>query len=240
MTTSTYDTFAPFYDAVMGDRAQHATYIRSLITKHAPRAKRVLELACGTGSVLARLAPHYEVAGVDRSRAMLEIAAKKLPDARLVEADMTRVELGEQFDVVLCAFDSINHLVRWRDWEAVFRRAREHLTDAGIFVFDINTEHRLAEFPEGPPLLEWFGDGNLVTMVIDRAPRGGVIWQINVFERVADSMYRLHREDIREVSFPAERIRAALRRRFARTWTYDAQRARPSTRSGRLHFVCRV
>jgi SAM-dependent methyltransferase len=224
----------------MGDRADHARYIRSLISKHAPRARRVLELACGTGSVLAQLASHYEVAGIDRSPAMLEIARRKLPAARLVEADMTAFDLGEQFDVVLCAFDSINHLLRFRDWEAVFRRAREHLDERGIFVFDINTEHRLATFPGGPPLVQWFGDGNLMTIVIAERPRGGVVWQIDVFERARDATYRRHREEIPEVSFAAERIHAALRKRFSRIWTYDARRARPSTRSDRLHFVCRV
>lgn len=237
---TTYDTFAPFYDAVMGDRAEHATYVRSLIGKHAPRAKRVLELACGTGSILAQLAPDYEVAGVDRSGAMLEIARKKVPAARLVQADMREAQLGEEFDVVLCVFDSINHLVSFRDWEAVFRRAREHLADRGIFVFDINTEHRLALFPSGSPTVDWFGDGNLVTVAITERPRGGVVWHLDVFERVRASTYRLHREEIPEVSFPAERIRAALRKRFTRVWTYDARRSRPSARSERLHFVCRV
>ena len=37
---------------------------------------------------------------------------------------MTRFDLGETFDVVLCVFDSINHLVRFSDWERVFDRAR--------------------------------------------------------------------------------------------------------------------
>ncbi len=49
-----YEVFAPFYDAVMGDRAEHADYLRSLIEKHHPKAKTLLELAFGTGSVLKR------------------------------------------------------------------------------------------------------------------------------------------------------------------------------------------
>lgn len=58
-----YDVFAPFYDAVQGDRAEHARYIRSLIAKHHQSAKTVLELACGTGSVLKQLYPLYEITG---------------------------------------------------------------------------------------------------------------------------------------------------------------------------------
>jgi hypothetical protein len=48
-----------------------------------------------------------------------------------------------------------------------------------------------------------------------------------------------HTEDIREVAFPADRIRRSLQKRFRRIWTYDAERSRPSPSSGRLHFVCR-
>jgi ubiquinone/menaquinone biosynthesis C-methylase UbiE len=50
-----YEVFAPFYDAVQGDRAEHVTYMRELIEKHHPTARTVLELACGTGSILKQL-----------------------------------------------------------------------------------------------------------------------------------------------------------------------------------------
>jgi SAM-dependent methyltransferase len=172
---------------------------------------------------------------------MLKIAAQKLPGVRLVEADMTKIRLGERFDVVLCVYDSINHLLRFAEWKAVFDRAREHLSDGGIFVFDINTERKLATFASvDRPLSQWFGDGNLI--LVDVAPRGrGVVaWEIRVFEHRGDSRYRLHAEDIPEISFPAERVRAALKERFSRVWTYDAQRSRPSPSSERLHFVSAV
>jgi SAM-dependent methyltransferase len=235
-----YSAYARFYDATQGDRAEHAAYIRSLLKKHHPRAKTVLELACGTGSILKQLQPHYEITGVDLSDEMLAIARKKVLGVRLVHGDMRTVDLGERFDVVLCVYDSINHLVAFRDWEAVFRRAREHLNDGGVFLFDINTVHRLAASAGAPPHVQWFGDGSLMVIAIVQAPRGAVDWEINVFERVRGSSYRLHLDVIREASFPTERMRAALRRRFTRIWTYDARRARPSAQSDRLHFVCRT
>ena len=235
-----YSAYARFYDATQGDRAQHATYVRSLLKKHHPRAKTVLELACGTGSILKQLQPHYDVTGVDLSAEMLKVARKKLPEVRLVQGDMRTVDLGEQFDVVLCVYDSINHLTRFRDWEAVFRRAREHLSDGGVFLFDINTAQRLASSSGAPPMVQWFGNGDLMVIEIVDAPRGAVDWQIHVFERVRDRTFRLHLDEIREASFPADRIRTALRKRFTRIWTYDARRARPSAQSDRLHFVCRA
>jgi hypothetical protein len=63
---------------------------------------------------------------------MLEVAAAKLPGVPLVEADMTQFELGERFDVVLCVYDSINHLLEFGQWEAVFDRVHEHSTVAAV------------------------------------------------------------------------------------------------------------
>lgn len=234
-----YDVFAPFYDAVMGDRAEHAAYLRELIERHHPDARRILELACGTGSVLRQLRSRYQVTGVDLSPAMLAIAAEKVPEARLVAADMTDVDLGETFDVVLCVYDSINHLLTFEQWERLFDCARGHLAEGGIFVFDINTERKLSRWVDQPPLTSWFGDGNLLQIDI-RAEDAIFVWDIKVFEQVSGEDYRLHRAAIREASFPVERVRAALRDRFGRVRVYDQQRKRPTRNSDRLHLVCTV
>jgi cyclopropane fatty-acyl-phospholipid synthase-like methyltransferase len=213
--------------------------VRSLIEKHHPGAATVLELACGTGSVLKQLDSDYEVTGVDLSAKMLEIAARKVPHARLIHADMTRVALKERFDVVLCVYDSINHLLKFAQWEAVFDRAHAHLHDGGLFLFDVNTERRLASFVPLPAVTQWFGDGNLMVLDVVDGGRGVFVWSIRIFEHLGEGSYRLHKEDIREVAFPADRIRRGLQKRFRRVWTYDEERSRPSSASGRLHFVCR-
>jgi SAM-dependent methyltransferase len=235
-----YDVFARFYDAVQGDRAEHARYLRSLIKRHAPRARTVLELACGTGSILKQLWTHYEVTGLDRSEQMLEIAADKVPGVPLFRGDMTNFNLGERFDVVLCVYDSINHLLRFDEWKALFARAREHLEDDGVFIFDINTQRKLADFASRPSTADWFGDGNLMVIEISNVGRGVANWGVRVFERTRDADYRLHSEDIPEISFPPERIRTVLEKRFSRVWIYDARRSRPTAKSERLHFVCRA
>lgn len=236
---TSYAAFAPFYDEVMGDRGREGSYVRALIERHHPKATNVLELACGTGAILEQLHPHYDVAGLDLSKGMLEIAGQKVPEARLFLEDMVRFDLDETFDVVLCVFDSLNHLVKFEQWEAVFDRAREHLADGGIFVFDVNTERKLASFADAPPWMQWFGDDSLLLIDV-RDGQGGVYdWKIRIFEHLRSSTYRLHAEDIREAAFPVERIKAAVSERFARIRVYDAERSRATTRSLRLYFVCR-
>jgi SAM-dependent methyltransferase len=234
-----YDVFAPFYDAAEGDRSRQSANLRTLIERHHPAARTVLELACGTGSILGRLQPDYEVTGVDLSAQMLAIAAEKLPQALLVHADMTRLQLDRTFDVVLCVYDSINHLLRFSEWEAVFDRAREHLADGGIFVFDMNTEKRLADLIAEPAFTRWFGDDYLFVLDVTDGGNGVSNWRLDVFEHIEDSNYRLHSEVLREVAFGSERIRASLAGRFERIWAYDPERARPSPQTRRLHFVCR-
>jgi SAM-dependent methyltransferase len=229
--------FAPFYDAVQADGAEPAALLRKLIERYQPSARTVLELACGTGSILKQLRPDYEVTGLDLSAPMLEVGAEKLPGVRLVEADMTRFSLHERFDVVLCVYDSINHLLEFAQWQDVFARAHEHLNDGGIFLFDINTERRLASLTSRPPLIQWFGEGHLLVMDVRDDADGVVVWDIRVFEHQGGGRYLLNSEDIREVSFPRSRIEQALRERFRRVSAHDGRRTRPTTASERIHFV---
>jgi SAM-dependent methyltransferase len=211
-----YASFSRFYDAVQGDGSDRAAVVRGLIERHHPSARTVLELACGTGSILAHLRSQYDVAGLDRSPEMLSLAAEKLPDVRLIEGDMTQFALEERFDVLLCVYDSINHLLEFAAWEAVFDRVREHLADDGIFVFDINTEERLARLAAHPPVAQWFDDRNLLVMdVRDEGGGGGVTWALDVFEHEGEDRYTRHGDEIAEASFPREWIERALRARFA-------------------------
>src|SRR5271154_6281864 len=104
---SQYNRFARFYDFGMGERSQEYRLIANLISSNAPHAKSILELGCGTGSVLSSLPKRYELSGIDKSRKMLEIARTKLPNANLKLGSMTTFKTTKRFDVVLCVYDSI-------------------------------------------------------------------------------------------------------------------------------------
>lgn len=153
---------------------------------------------------------------------------------------MTAFDLGERFDVVLCVYDSINHLLDFAEWEAVFDRAHDHLNDGGLLIFDINTERQLASFTAQPPWVHWFGEDHLLVMDVRPGETEGVVaWGIRVFEHQDDGRYLLHSEDIREVSFPRGQIEQSLRERFRHVGVHDRLRQRPSPASERLHFVAK-
>lgn len=233
-----YNVFAKFYDAVMGNRAEAAEQLRAYIRSAHPRASSVLELGCGTGSILKHLARDYHVFGVDRSRKMLSIAAKKVPEAKLFRQNMIGFRLSQRFDVICCVFDSINHLLRFADWKKLFANVEHHLSEQGCFIFDVNTQRKLDRHIKEPAWVHAFGS-NLLIMKVSSAPNRTSKWNIKVFERTRANRYLLHEENIAEASFPTRQIVAALRPHFSRVRIIDTDRKRASSQSERLYFVCK-
>lgn len=170
---ASYDTFGKFYDAIMGDRAKATQRLRGFIRKATPKAKNILELACGTGSVLKHFSKHYHVHGLDLSKQMLSIAKKKVPQAKLSRKNMVTFQLRQRFDVICCVFDSMNHVSSFSDWEALFRNVRQHLLTGGVFVFDINTQKKLNRLIAEPAWVHRFGNNFLIMKVTGAGKDGG-------------------------------------------------------------------
>jgi SAM-dependent methyltransferase len=234
-----YEVFGKFYDAVMGDRARSAEHLHKLIRETKPNAKRVLELGCGTGSILKYLARYYDISGLDISRRMLSITRQKLPGARLYRQDMVHLEIDDRFEVICCVFDSINHITRFSDWNKVFGNVRRHLLPGGCFIFDINTQRKLKRHIAEPPWVHRFGKDWLI-LDVTSIPKRASNWNIRVFEHLNKNRYALHEENIVEVSFPLRKITMALSSHFSNVRVIDPDRNRPSVLSERLFFVVRA
>jgi SAM-dependent methyltransferase len=233
---TSYEQFGEFYDAAMGDRRAATEQVMELIRAAKPDAKTVLELGCGTGSILKRLQDDYEVSGLDISGKMLSLARKKVPRSKLYRQNMVDFRIDRRFDVIFCVFDSINHVRRFSDWKKVFAVVRRHLSPDGCFIFDINTQRKLERHIAEPPWVHRFGR-NLLIIDVTALPGGGSNWNIKVFEYLNGSRYALHEEDIIEVSFPLRRIVAALRAHYVKVRVIDSDRTRPSAKSERLFFT---
>ncbi len=233
-----YSRFARFYDEVMDDPGPRAARVAGFIERHRPGASSLLELGCGTGSMLARLAAVPSRTGLDRSPEMLSIARRKLAGVRLVEGDMSSFSLGERFDVVICVFDSLNHLLSFDTWQAMFGAVHRHLADGGLFVFDVNTIGELRRLGHEPPWVYDFDD-NVMIMDVDFAEDGRSRWDIQIFECVGESQYLLHHEEIGELGVPLERIRAALAAGFEVLEEVDEDGNPPTDESVKAHFAAR-
>ncbi len=143
----------PYYDALMaGVPYRHwVDYLERLWKLHERHPRTILDLACGTGTVARMLALRgYEVAGVDLSPGMLQVARQKAEAAGLTidfyEQDAAELALGEQrFESVVCLFESLNYILEPPRLRAAFARILTHLQPGGTLIFDVNTEYALAE-----------------------------------------------------------------------------------------------
>jgi SAM-dependent methyltransferase len=239
-----YAKFAAFYDQIMGDRTVDIERVKRFVARYHPAARSLLELGCGTGAILAGMTPGLAVAGIDMAPEMLAAAARSAPAARLVRADITSFSLRTRFDVVICMFDTINHLPSLEQWRAMFDRVHEHLAPGGLFVFDINTAGRLRRLWHGPAFATDFGE-HIVIMDVKPGGRGKggdgelSLWTVRIFERITGDEFRLHSETIPELGLPLASIRAALAADFDLLEATGLDGEPASDDSDRVFFVLR-
>jgi SAM-dependent methyltransferase len=140
---ASYDALAPGYDLLTAghDHAGWAAQVEGLAARAGLAGRRLLDVGCGTGNVLApMLARGYTATGADVSPGMLEIARGKLGgDVPLVEADMRALPAIGAFDLVWCLGDAVNHLLTDDELVATFTGFRRNLAPGGLVAFDVDT-----------------------------------------------------------------------------------------------------
>src|SRR5262249_32297712 len=106
----------------------------------------ILELGCGSGRLLVPLVRDgRRVVGVDRSASMLAAAASRLARTgrraqrgHLLRGDLRDVPFGApHFALVLCPFNTLQHLYTREDFERFLAGARRTLAPGGRLAFDV-------------------------------------------------------------------------------------------------------
>ena len=169
-----YEDYAPIYDAIGQGQfsARMAAWALAWVAERGKSPARVLDLACGTGeAALVFAAAGCDVAGLDQSAAMLEIARGKARgagyDIAFIRGDMRGLEprtknqepdspadaswfsvLGSRFDLVTCFYDSLNYLIDDGDLDLVCAGVARVLRPGGYMVFDLNTAAEYATWDE--------------------------------------------------------------------------------------------
>ena len=135
---SSYDAFAPVYDAWSGHMTEDVDFYVSLA---AEATGPIVELAVGNGRVAVPIVERTgnRLIGIDLSPAMLEGARARAAAARveldLRLGDMRNLALEAQTDLVICPFRSLLHVER-RQHPDVFRRVFDALRPGGRFAWN--------------------------------------------------------------------------------------------------------
>ncbi|CAN5457467.1 hypothetical protein BH09PSE5_BH09PSE5_49900 [soil metagenome] len=155
-SSSFYDELAPHYHLLFPDWAasieRQATQLDAIIDAHWPGTRNVLDVACGIGTQAIGLAQRgYRVTGSDLSRHEVE-RAKREAAARGLSIDLTVADMREadrrhrnDFDLVICADNSLPHLLTDGELLSALRAMRNCLRDGGgclVTVRDYAREQR--------------------------------------------------------------------------------------------------
>jgi ubiquinone/menaquinone biosynthesis C-methylase UbiE len=129
---------AAIYDIIYAfkDYERASDQLRALVRARFPEARTLLDVACGTGRHLEQLQDSYRVEGIDVNADLLRVAAERLPDVHLHEADMTDFDLGRRFDVVTCLFSSIAYVRTQSNMSRAIAQMARHLNPGGLLLVE--------------------------------------------------------------------------------------------------------
>ena len=206
-----YAEFAEYYDKLGWHLFARdcAMRLKAFTRLRGTGNEKVLDLACGTGELEYMLRnTKLRFTGVDLSPGMLKEGRRKNRSVKFVEGDIASVRLNKHFDLVICFFDSVNHLISFADLKKVFKTARAHLRPGGFFIFDMLSPNGLAEW-------EFFDikrkpDYTVITNGSFESSNNTVDITIEGFIRKKDANYFRFLQKIRERSYPFAKIVDAL------------------------------
>ncbi|MBU2491459.1 MAG: class I SAM-dependent methyltransferase [Bacteroidetes bacterium] len=139
---------ARFYDTVIHPINDLPFYIKRIKSL---KSKNVLELGCGTGRVLVPLAKYCKkIVGIDYSQEMLEICKEKiknegLTNATTIQGDISNLNLGELFDLVIAPYRVLQALETENEVQAFFETISLHLKSSGRGILNIFKPKKSAE-----------------------------------------------------------------------------------------------
>jgi SAM-dependent methyltransferase len=139
-----YDAFAPIYDDFNAQNDYELWFgvLLPRLEELGLRTGKLLDVGCGTGRAFApMLRRGWEATGCDISPGMVAKAREKhAADGVTVEvADMTKLPVYGEFQLVWGLNDAVNYLVADGDLQSALEGMGANLAEGGLVVFDCNT-----------------------------------------------------------------------------------------------------
>ena len=179
-----------YYDRIYWwkDYDQEVDFLVEAFRRCGIRGRRVLEVACGTGSHTKLLVERgYEVTGVDISEDMLRIARSKVKgNARFIRGDMRDLDavVDGEYDAAVCLFSSISYNLTMPDLRRTVQELYDHLAEPGVMVFDTHFTKR--GFMDGHRGEDVFDDGRVIGARLSVSKREGDVGQVSFSYLIKD------------------------------------------------------
>jgi SAM-dependent methyltransferase len=238
---ATYDRSGQLRFSVLMD-----LYLRDLLRLHPVVGERMLDLACGTGTLALLMAERgWDVLGIDTSLAMLAAAKRKSMQAgcervRFQQADMRDVVVDTPVDLVTCCYDTLNYLLDQNDLARCFESVTQALAPGGLFCFDLATDYFLRHHWNGVDF-EQFDDFAQVMQSHYDEDTGYSTLVLTGFVEQAPGLFTRFREVHIERAYPDATVRLLLAGTgLVVEGVYDCFTMElPNERSLRLMYVAR-
>ncbi|MBY0123861.1 class I SAM-dependent methyltransferase [Bacillus sp. S/N-304-OC-R1] len=147
-----YEKFAYLYDELMRD-VPYDRWVELVLDKarkYEVNSRQLLDIGCGTGELAIKFSEEgLNVTGVDLSEDMLTVAQAKAEEKGLnpsfYQQNMAELQGLGAFDIIGIFCDSINYLQSKEDVVATFKGVNEHLSDQGLFIFDVHSIYKMSD-----------------------------------------------------------------------------------------------
>jgi SAM-dependent methyltransferase len=142
-----FGEYAKYYDLLYADKdyASESAFVGEIIHRHAPEARSLLELGCGSARhALELIRKGFAITGIDLSSQMIARGQAKIAQLplelrskiKLMQGDATRFTSATPYDAVISLFHVINYQTTNDALKGIFGTARAALAEDGIFIFD--------------------------------------------------------------------------------------------------------
>ena len=189
-----------YYPEIFGEQ------LLKWLDRNGIQPKTAMDLACGTGILCGILdEAGIKTSGMDFSSGMIQIARENAPHIHFDVADMITYRPENQFDLVTCTGDAVNHIPELSNVEKIFENVYAYLVPGGYFVFDLLNER---EVSTSEPFEMDFTESTRVWFQMTRPGEKKVNLTIKVYENGELAFEENIRETIHDPAAVCECLKA--------------------------------
>ena len=163
-SSSFYDELAEHYDLVAAERRPYLDTVDRLLRTRWTGVRRMLDIGCGDGARVGRLAGALGVEDLwltDNSAEMVRRAGQTVPNAEVRQVDVSDNEqcraLEGGVDLVTCLGNIFGHMSAQQRLEGL-RNLRGLLAPDGAIFLDLNNRYNVAQYGVRRVLVNVFAD----------------------------------------------------------------------------------